>query len=291
MGRRAPHRIAASFVVLSALAAPSPAQDRAQEVLAQARQALGNQATLDGITSLKATGTIRPANTDIQMSLDVDWEFLLPDKYRKTDTFGFGSFRATLITGVSGDRLLYDDGGRAAAAGMDPNGDAARRESLVKELKQECLRLLTVWLLPSPRELPIAIAYAGEAQAPDGTADVLDVKGPGDFALRLFLDKQAHRLLMATYPTEQPAIDKRELEALHRKAAESGGARAVNDALAKVPRKTVTVEMRFSDYRSSGGVWFPHRVTVTSEGEGVGEWTISAFKVNPPLKPDRFQRR
>src|SRR4029453_5674299 len=48
---------------------------------------------------------------------------------------------------------------------------------------------------------PLAFGLAGQAEAPEGKADVLDVKGPGNFAARLFVDNKTHLPLMLSWTT------------------------------------------------------------------------------------------
>ena len=42
-------------------------------------------------------------------------------------------------------------------------------------------------------------AYGGQAESPDGKADIIDVTGPDDFKARLFVDADTHLPLMLTY--------------------------------------------------------------------------------------------
>ena len=41
--------------------------------------------------------------------------------------------------------------------------------------------------------------YGGQAESPDGKADIIDVTGPDDFKVRLFVDTETHLPLMLTY--------------------------------------------------------------------------------------------
>jgi hypothetical protein len=41
--------------------------------------------------------------------------------------------------------------------------------------------------------------YSGQAESPDGKADIIDVSGPDDFKARLFVDAETHLPLMLTY--------------------------------------------------------------------------------------------
>jgi hypothetical protein len=45
----------------------------------------------------------------------------------------------------------------------------------------------------------VTYAFVGQAEAPQGKADVIDVKGEGNFGARLFIDAQTHLPLMLTW--------------------------------------------------------------------------------------------
>lgn len=285
------------FACASILAASASGQDRAQEVLTRAKQALGSEAALNSVTSLAVKATVRTVLTTAgrEISSDVQVELLLPDKIRKSQVVSFGGISLEVITGLSGERVFVDDGGMSAAAGVDPLS-GPRRATTLRNLRQENLRLQTVWLLSPPRGAPFTITYAGEAEAPDGKADVLDVSGPDAFSLRLFLDKRTHRLLMATFPVEIPAMDKTQIQEAAKKAAAENpnprdAAKAHAELLQRAPRKTVSVQMRFSDYRKVDGIWCPHEMTIDMEGQSHEEWKVASYKLNPPLKPERFEKR
>ena len=48
---------------------------------------------------------------------------------------------------------------------------------------------------------PLSFGHAGQAEAPEGKADVLDVKGAGNFTARLFIDSKTHLPLMLSWTT------------------------------------------------------------------------------------------
>lgn len=285
------------FAFSSILAASASGQDRAQEVLTRARQALGGEAALKTVTSLAVKAAVRTVVTATGREIlsDVEVELLRPDKFRKSQVIALGAIRLEMITGLSGDRLFVDDGGLSAAAGVDPLA-GPRRAVMVRAMTQENVRLQTVWLLSPPGDLPLTIAYAGEAQAPDGKADVLDISGPDAFSLRLFLDRETHRLLMATYPVEVPAMSQAQVEESAKKAAAENpnlrdAAKAHAEILQNAPRKTLSVQMRFADYRKVDGIWCPHQMAIDLEGQSHEEWKVSSFTLNPPLKPERFEKK
>jgi len=148
--------------------------------------------------------------------------------------------------------------------------------------------MLLTWLLITPATLTVEFTYAGEAKAQaDGkTAVVLDVKGPNDFAARLFLDQNSHQLLMLTYKAKarmqnidrsQPGQTTQE-EIAKKKEAE-----------ANAPE----VEIRWvvSDYRNVNGLSLPHRLTKSASGQITEEIEIQKVKVNPSIKPDKFENK
>ncbi len=297
MLRRTTHLLLVAFAFL-AFAGAARAQDRAQQLLGQARQAAGIDAAAKDVATFAAKASVKTVSPQINMEIaaDTDVELIVPDKFRKTQSISIAGQSLEVTTGVNGDTMLYDDGGRAAALGVDPTkGPLA--DDMRKQLKGEAFRLQMLYLLTLPRGLAFTASYAGEAEAPDGKADVVDVKGPESFLLRIFLDKQTHRLLMASYTVEAPDMQPGQIQEITKKAMtdnpgnQGAAAKAVSEAIAKMPRKSKTVQMRFSDYKKVNGVLFPHHMNVESEGQGQEDWTFSSFKLNPPLKPEKFEKK
>ena len=56
-------------------------------------------------------------------------------------------------------------------------------------LKQDFARLTLGMFATSFPSYPLTFSYVGEAEAPQGKADVLEAKGPSNFTIRLFIDK------------------------------------------------------------------------------------------------------
>jgi hypothetical protein len=292
-----------SVVAWSWATAGSPlAQDRAGDVIAQARHAISRNVAAAGVSSLSIGAKVRrvlQASGGMEVTSDVQLEFLLPERFRRTESMTFGAVSREITMGLNGNDLLWDDGGAAALLGRDPTAPGLLQEQTKLELRREAFRLLTVWLLAPPLTPPAAITYAGVAEAPDGKADVVDVQGgPGGLGLRLFLDTASHRLLMATYVSQvsDPDQAKAIKDALMEKARKDPqNARklvlAASEDIEKLPKKAITVEMHFSDYRAIGGVTLPGTMVVDTEGQGQEEWTIVSCTLNAPIKPERFERR
>jgi hypothetical protein len=146
--------------------------------------------------------------------------------------------------------------------------------------------LAVAFLLTPPASMPLEFADGGEAESPDGKADVVNVKGPGSFAARLFFDKSSHRPLMLSYQGVAPRMVVQTMRGgppPDAAAAQGHG----NEAAAAQPQ-AVDILMFLDDYRPVDGVMFPHHVSRSVDGKTTEEWTFKTIKVNPAFKPDAF---
>jgi hypothetical protein len=167
-----------------------------------------------------------------------------------------------------------------------PPGSDAEAQAL-RNSRAELARLAVAFMLASSSSLPVEFSYGGEAESPDGQADVLDVKGAGNFAARLFLDKKEHRPLMMTYRGASPRIV---VQTQRMQGPPPPGAHA--DAPEPLPTPDIVdINMFFDDYRSVDGVMLPHHVTKSVEGQTSEEWTFKAVNVNPSFKANTFAKR
>ena len=75
-------------------------------------------------------------------------------------------------------------------AGDAPKGHAAQQRS------RSFTRLTLGMFAQSFAHYPLTFTHVGQAESADGKADIIEVKGEGDFAVRLFIDTQTHLPLM-----------------------------------------------------------------------------------------------
>ena len=130
--------------------------------------------------------------------------------------------------------------------------------------------------------------YVGEAEAADGKADVIEVKPENAAPMRLFLDQQSHMPLMLTYTGFMPRMVFRQAGGPPPNQEEM---RKRMEEARREPPKEVTYEVHFEDYKDVSGVMLPHRLTQSVDGKPTEEWTVSAFKINPNLKPESFVKK
>jgi hypothetical protein len=259
-------------------------------------------------TFLRSTGPDQVTDGDFDIFIE------LPDKYRRNEITGFAGAnaeRAEVLNGadvwddssggLSGGRGL-PGGGFGRGGGNDRRGggggggfrgggfdrgrnqnqgagaapaDAAAADERAKELlrrtrQAELARLALVWLITTDGP----VAWIGTAQAPEGTADVLEVRPANGVPTRLFLDPTTHLPLMMTWsgqPTRGGDIRRR------------GAA-----APAAPPQGQATLELHMSEYKTVNGVRLPHLLTRGPEGITQEELKIKSFKINPNLKADTF---
>src|SRR5688572_19568290 len=197
-------------------AAPAQAQNQSQSndaaarVITEARTAIGGEAKLAAVKSLVVTGRTRQVRGENLVPIEFEIQAELPDKFARRDEFPAQDAGPT-VTGFNGDRFVQSPAPQPPAA--RPGGpppptpqqlEAAARTQLVNA-KQDFARLMLGLFAASYPSHPLTFAYVGQAEAPQGRADVIDVKGPGNFAARLFVDAKTHLPVMLSWQAQPPA--------------------------------------------------------------------------------------
>ena len=297
----------AILIIVAALAESFPdasAQDmaaKAQQLTREARAALGG----DRLKSLSVTGAYRRTSGPAEMTGEINYDLLLPDRMMKTETMNpMPGVEITRIEALNGDDVWEDQQQHGGAGGMvifrrspgGPGVDPAKAQDMMRQaVRSDFARLLIGWLLITPPSFPVEFSFAGEAESADGKADALDVKGPGRFAARLFLDQKTHYPLMLTYngkkprfitqtaPPGGPGKPPGNQENMEKRMKEME-AEAAN-------QPDVEFRIYLSDYRKVDGVSFPYKLTRAIEDEVNEELEIKNVKINPQLKPEKFVKK
>jgi hypothetical protein len=145
-------------------------------VLAAARQAMGGEKKLSAVKSFTATGRTRQVRGENLVPIEFEIFVELPDKYLRKDEIP-AQETGPNASGFNGDGLLVDPPPPAA---MPEPAQKAR----VATLKQDFARLALGMFAGSFAAYPLTFTYVGEAEAPQGKADVLDAKGADNVTLR-----------------------------------------------------------------------------------------------------------
>src|SRR5687768_11242041 len=168
---------------------------RAEEVLKQAREAMGGE-RLQKIAGLYINGQYRRNFGDRQMAGDREISISLPDKYLIEDSMNPGGMSTSIVNtrGLNGERAWS---GSSGGGGMiirmgGPGGvqltpeqmEAAQRRMYQAEFS----RYLLAMILMPPASMQVEFKYVGESDVEDLPADVVDVTGPDR------LDRKSTRL-------------------------------------------------------------------------------------------------
>jgi hypothetical protein len=212
-------------VALVAAGSMLAAQGRdVNQVLAGARTALGGP-KLDAVKTLTAVGrTVRalPNGTSAESEFELALE--LPDKYLMRSVLAaMGNMSVYRMSGFNGGQVIEEidrppslAGGGMVVVRFGVPGGAVDPEKMTAEEKadfdqkrliankKEFARLALGLFAMSPAAYPVELADGGQAESPDGKADVIEVKGEGGFAAKLFIDAQTHLPLMLSWMDREP---------------------------------------------------------------------------------------
>jgi hypothetical protein len=301
----------------------------AMKLLADVRAALGGEEKLAAVKSVAVEGRMTRSSGAQSQVNDFEMAIELPDKFVKKEVIAvIGSSALTRTTGFNGDGLieLIDTppsmgggmvvtrmAGSGAPAGMKatPEQVERQRQALLASNKREFARLSLGLFAKNPEAFPLEFTYAGEAEAPDGKAHVIDVKGADGFSARLFVDTKTRLPLMLSWMDKEPlrmtstggagaAAGSGTVMTAH--GAAFGGQRLTPEQAdemrqemeqrmkeAEANRRTVEYRIFYGDYRAFAGVRMPTRIQRMIDGKAVEELSLEKVKVNSRIDPGKFE--
>jgi hypothetical protein len=319
-----------ALLLALSIIAPALAQNnndaKATEILNRARAAIGDEAKLKSLQGLSFSGSSRRVFGEREINGEIEFELLMPDKIKRTTVIApIPGADVTSIEAINGDQVWFDSsssmpqgeagGGRFGRIGgpggpRGPGGPGAGNpEARENSTRTDLLRMLLGILVIAPASIKAEYSYAGEAKAPDGTADVVEVKGPGNSVSRVYVDQKTHRVLMVSYrgrnfqmirggrggPPGQPQgqgrlgdgatgqrqeLTPEEVEKRRKEIAEQ---------VARTPE--VDIFIRFAEHKNVNGLNLPHLITRSTGSNINEELTIDKYKINPKLNPDKFVKK
>jgi hypothetical protein len=295
-----------TLLFLSLLLAPKVlADDRATEILKQAREAIGGEQRLQKIEALHINGQYRRVFGERQMGGDREISIALPNKYLVEDSMNPGGLSTALINtrGLNGDRAWNASSGGGGAMifrmGGGPGGQQPSPEQIEAGLRRiyvaEFTRYLLAMTLLPPASLAVEYKYVGESDVEGEQADVIDATGPDKFSVRLFFDKKNHLPLLLSYRGPKPRIVTMTRQgggpsrAEDVKKARDEAEKQVR-AEAPAPPEEVDFYIRLSDHKKVDGITLPFKLTFLTESEVSEEFEISKYQVNPQFKTDKFEK-
>ncbi len=324
---------AVTYAVVACMAAGSLAARQGTDagaVLAAARAVLGGD-RLAAVKTLTAAGrTLRTMPDGNTRESEFEMSLALPDKYLlRTAMMAMGNMSIYRNTGFNGGQAIEEidrppnlSGANIVIRVAGPGGSPTDPGKMTPEQKAEADRQR---LLANHREFarlalgmfassfdayPLEFSYGGQAESPDGKADVIDVRGEGEFAVKLFVDSQTHLPLMLSWMDKEPIVIQMGGPGGSTVAAGGGGMRIVERRgepmskedmekmekdlaekrkEAEAKRRTVEFRLYYSDYAKVDGVMLPHRIQRSIDGKPTEEMVFESIKVNPKIDAKTFQ--
>lgn len=260
--------------------------DRAATVLAAARTAMGGEARIAAVKTFIATGRTRQVRGENLIPIEFEIQAELPDKYSRRDEFP-AQDSGPATSGFNGDALVQippapAPPARAGVPPATPEEQEAARRGRVAAARQDFARLMLGLFVTSYPSFPLTFAYAAQAEAPQGKADVIDVIGAGNFRARLFINSQTHLPIMLTWQAPVPPA---------RGGGPSRGGAPAPPGPPPPPAAPQLVEQRlyFADYREVDGLRLPFRLRRAAGADTTEETTFDRFRLNARIDPRRFE--
>jgi len=294
-------------LILSSAATALADDARAQEILKQARQAIGGEEQLQKIQGLQINGQYRRVFGERQMGGDREISILLPNKYLVEDAMNAGGLSTALINyrGLNGDKawsgnsgggggMVFRIGGPGGPGGQPPSPE--QMEAMLRRIyTAEFSRYLLAMILTPPPSLAVEYKYAGESDVEDAKADVIDVSGPDNFSVRVFFDQKSHLPLLLSYRGPKPRVVTMTRQAGSASKPEdikkaAGEAEKKMHAEAPAAPEEVDFYIRLTDHKKVGGIMLPHKLTFLTDSEVSEEFEISKYQLNPQFKADHFDK-
>ena len=193
--------------------APLAAQDKAAEVMQKTRTALGG-AKVEQIKALTLEGPFAREMGNRQVQGKIELTLQLPgNMYRSEDTEIMGGMSMERISALAGDKAWEDMQNRGGMGGgmqivmRGPGNQELNAEQIeqnrLRRMKTEFNRYLLAFL----GGVTLQPTYVAVAEAPEGKADVVEVKNEQGQSVRLFVDQNSGLPLMLQYQEIRPRIN------------------------------------------------------------------------------------
>jgi len=275
--RRQIHRFLLVSAISLGLAEIGAAQTRtADEVMAAARKALGGEAKIASVKTFVATGRTRQVRGENLVPIEFEIQAELPDKYARRDEFP-AQDAGPVTAGFVGDQAVLiprpvPPPPRPGAPLAPPNQMEMMLRGRMMQAKQDFARLMLGMFAGTTTAFPVTFAYVAQAEAPQGKADVIDVKGPANFTARLFIQTETGLPIMLSWQAPAPP------------AAPAAPAAGAGVAAKPAPEQ----RLFFADYKDVDGLKLPHRIRRATGTETTEETTFDRFRINARIDSRRF---
>ena len=154
--------------------------------------------------------------------------------------------------------------------------------------QNELLRTTLALLLTAPEGMDVSYTFAGEGDVDGTTCNIINA----DFAgsnIKLYLSKASSFPVMVSFVGHaMPRVIA--FKTKSGDAPEPGAGKVFLDHKIEAP-EAGEVQIRFSDYRSTGGVQLPYKWTTTIAGQTAEVLDVTSYELNPANIAEKFQNQ
>lgn len=280
-----------ALTVTIALAVTALQTDPAR-VLADMRQALGDDAAIAAVRAFSVTGVETWTFDGNAQRAYVEFACVLPDRYVKVREIASPFEKNVETDGFNGNTPIHRRESPTPypeRLADEPSARTAALNRAVLSAKHEFGRLAIATIGLAAVD-PVDVSYAGQETLDGRTTDVLRLRAPDGYEARLFVDTSSHLPSMISWMGPPEFIVTTTSTQVVR-----NGEVVRSSPTAQLPPGNPTaglapIERRlyFSEYRLRDGLNWPHRLKETVSGRPVFETRLNNFKINPKIDDKRF---
>ncbi|HUR20556.1 MAG TPA: hypothetical protein VMZ90_07095 [Vicinamibacterales bacterium] len=331
-----------NVVIVALVAGPALVLGQAgdvNKVLADMRAALGGADKVAAVKTMTAVGTSARTNSSgstTEGELELAME--LPDKYvARTVIANLGTMSVYRNAGFNGTGVINEvenppnlsggggtimirGGGPGGGATATPEQKAANDQRMLLAAKKDFARMTLGMFGSSYDAFPLQFTYAGQADAPEGKAHVIAVKGADNFDAKLFVDVKTNLPLMLSWSDKEPLVMQQNVNrgggpgggqtmtmsggggtTFTSGGGRSGGQQMTEEERAKMmadaearmreadaARKVVEYRIYYSNFKAVNGVLLPHTMQRSIDGKPSEQTTFEQIKINPKIDKNKF---
>jgi hypothetical protein len=257
-------------------------QADAGRVLADMRQALGGDAAIAALQGFAVTGTESRTVRGLNLTNDVEFLCLLPDRFLHTSQSGV----AITEHGFNGDqRILRHDSFMPYPSDADeqdtPAEKAQRAARELADLHHEFGRLATA-MIGLPALDPVDVAISGSRVIEGRTTDALTLRALDGYVATLFVDSATHLPWMISWISRSSVITTVTPNTI---VVVPGGQAPPTQ---KVSRPAVEHQLFFDGYKTADGYTWPHQLVEKIGGQVTSTIKLGKYKINPKINAKKF---
>ncbi len=164
--------------------------------------------------------------------------------------------------------------------GADSHHDAMRHN--------EILRLTLSLLLTAPQGMDVEYTYGGEGDV-EGTSCDIVLASFGGQVFKLYLDRSTNLPVMMGYSGMRAPMIFTSKTAAPKEGDKD--AMIFTHTMNASTDKMAEFRVRFTDYRSTGGIQLPYKWTRTVGGEADETFDVTSYEINPTNIAEKFQHQ